>query len=106
MKKRKKQGDFMPNRDIKTIEQVMKHAKTYLLEEDILFIQEAYDYAAEANAKQFRKSGEPYIVHPIQVASILVDLELDPSTIAGGFLHDVVEDTDKIGIASCRSRVE
>src|SRR5690625_4381484 len=94
MKKRKKQGDFMPNRDIKTIEQVMKHAKTYLLEEDILFIQEAYDYAAEAHAKQFRKSGEPYIVHPIQVASILVDLELDPSTIAGGFLHDVVEDTD------------
>ncbi|HLS35409.1 MAG TPA: bifunctional (p)ppGpp synthetase/guanosine-3',5'-bis(diphosphate) 3'-pyrophosphohydrolase [Bacillota bacterium] len=84
----------MPNRDIKTIEQVMKHAKTYLLEEDILFIQEAYDYAAEAHAKQFRKSGEPYIVHPIQVASILVDLELDPSTIAGGFLHDVVEDTD------------
>src|SRR5690625_770370 len=94
MKKRKKQGDFMPNRDIKTIEQVMKHAKTYLLEEDILFIQEAYDYAAEAHAKQFRKSGEPYIVHPIQVASVLVDLELDPSTIAGGFLHDVVEDTD------------
>src|SRR5690625_4721772 len=95
MKKRKKQGDFMPNRDIKTIEQVMKHAKTYLLEEDILFIQEAYDYAAEAHAKQFRKSGEPYIVHPIQVASILVDLELDPSTIASGFLHDVVEDTDR-----------
>lgn len=90
-----KQGDHMASRDTKTIEEVIKQAKNHLLEEDITFIQMAYEYAADAHSNQFRKSGEPYIIHPIQVASILVDLELDPSTIASGFLHDVVEDTDR-----------
>src|SRR5699024_3782012 len=85
----------MASRDTKTIEEVIEQAKIHLLNEDIDFIQMAYEYAAEAHSNQFRKSGEPYIIHPIQVAGILVDLELDPSTIANGFLHDVVEDTDR-----------
>src|SRR5699024_3818031 len=58
------------------------------------FIKRAYEYAKKSHEGQFRKSGEPYIVHPVQVAWILVDLQMDAETIAGGFLHDVVEDTE------------
>ncbi|QTM99926.1 RelA/SpoT family protein [Sediminibacillus dalangtanensis] len=79
---------------ILTAEDVMEQAGTYLPEKDISFIREAYNYAEKAHEGQYRRSGEAYIIHPVQVAGILVHLELDPETIAGGFLHDVVEDTD------------
>ena len=84
----------MANEQVLTAEQVIEKAKRYLIDKDIEFIQEAYNFAKEAHREQYRKSGEPYIIHPIQVAGILVDLDMDPSTIAAGFLHDVVEDTD------------
>ncbi|WP_453994741.1 RelA/SpoT family protein [Bacillus nitroreducens] len=84
----------MANEQVLTPEQVIEKAKKYLNQEDIKFIERAYLFAEDAHKEQFRKSGEPYIVHPVQVAGILVDLEMDPSTIAGGFLHDVVEDTN------------
>ena len=84
----------MANEQVLTAEQVIDDARRYLKEDDIAFLQKAYDFAKNAHAEQYRKSGEPYIIHPIQVAGILVDLDLDPSTIAAGFLHDVVEDTD------------
>ncbi|WP_163537859.1 bifunctional (p)ppGpp synthetase/guanosine-3',5'-bis(diphosphate) 3'-pyrophosphohydrolase [Gracilibacillus sp. YIM 98692] len=74
-------------------EEVFEQAKSYLNDEDIRFIKRAYDFAEKAHSRQFRKSGEPYIIHPVQVAGILMELNLDPETIAGGFLHDVVEDT-------------
>src|SRR5699024_12803347 len=77
-----------------TIEDVIEKSKSYLKEEDVRFIQKAYEFAEKAHAHQFGKSGEGYIVHPVQVASILIDLELDPQTKADGFLHDVVEYTD------------
>ncbi|WP_100398239.1 RelA/SpoT family protein [Bacillus sp. FJAT-44742] len=77
-----------------TIDEVLEKAKVYLSAEDVSFLDRAYKYAEEAHKDQYRKSGEPYILHPIQVAGILVDLEMDPDTIAGAFLHDVVEDTD------------
>ncbi len=53
----------------------------------------AYDFAKEAHADQKRASGEPYFIHPCAVAEILVDLGLDPATVAGALLHDVIEDT-------------
>ncbi|MED5048748.1 GTP diphosphokinase [Bacillus siamensis] len=84
----------MANEQVLTAEQVIDKARTYLPEEQIAFVEKAYLYAQNAHREQYRKSGEPYIIHPIQVAGILVDLEMDPSTISGGFLHDVVEDTD------------
>lgn len=77
-----------------TAEEVIEQASQYLNESDLAFIRRAYEFAEEAHSSQFRKSGEPYIIHPIQVAGILVNLEMDPETVAGGFLHDVVEDTD------------
>ncbi|HOZ55268.1 MAG TPA: bifunctional (p)ppGpp synthetase/guanosine-3',5'-bis(diphosphate) 3'-pyrophosphohydrolase [Clostridia bacterium] len=61
---------------------------------DLKLIKKAYDFAKEKHGNQLRKSGEPYIIHPIQVAYILADLGLDDSTICAALLHDVVEDTD------------
>lgn len=84
----------MANEQVLTAQQVIDKAREYLSAEHIQFIERAYEYAENAHKEQYRKSGEPYIIHPIQVAGILIDLEMDPSTIAGGFLHDVVEDTD------------
>ncbi|MGQ7393347.1 RelA/SpoT family protein [Streptococcus suis] len=77
-----------------TGEEVVALTATYLPEEDVAFVKKALDFATEAHKPQFRKSGEPYILHPIQVAGILAGLKLDAVTVACGFLHDVVEDTD------------
>lgn len=60
---------------------------------DVSMIEKAYKLAVEAHGDQRRKSGEPYIIHPLWVAIILADLEMDKETIAAGMLHDVVEDT-------------
>ncbi|MGG0791967.1 bifunctional (p)ppGpp synthetase/guanosine-3',5'-bis(diphosphate) 3'-pyrophosphohydrolase [Peribacillus simplex] len=84
----------MANDQILTAEQVVERASLYLQPEEAEFIYRAFKYAEYAHREQFRKSGEPYIIHPIQVAGILADLEMDPATIAAGFLHDVVEDTE------------
>ena len=61
---------------------------------DTQIVIKAYEYAKEHHGNQLRKSGEPYIIHPVQVAYILSCLELDESTICAALLHDVVEDTD------------
>ena len=61
---------------------------------DISMIEKAYRIAKEAHKDQVRKSGEPYIIHPLWVGIILADLEMDKETIVAGMLHDAVEDTD------------
>jgi len=83
----------MANDQVLTAEQVIDRTKKYLNDEHAEFVRKAYEFAKHAHREQYRKSGEPYIIHPIQVAGILADLEMDPSTVASGFLHDVVEDT-------------
>ncbi|OCA92443.1 RelA/SpoT family protein [Pseudobacillus wudalianchiensis] len=77
-----------------TADEVIEKVRGYLNEEHVKLVEKAYQYAKEAHKDQYRKSGEPYIIHPIQVAGILADLKMDPATVAAGFLHDVVEDTD------------
>ncbi len=62
--------------------------------DDQKLIQSAYDFAKEKHKNQYRKSGEPYIHHPLEVAYICAKLQAGPATIASAFLHDVVEDTD------------
>ncbi|UOY94125.1 bifunctional (p)ppGpp synthetase/guanosine-3',5'-bis(diphosphate) 3'-pyrophosphohydrolase [Ectobacillus sp. JY-23] len=84
----------MANEQVLTAEQVLEKARTYLTDKDAEIVERAYEFAYEAHREQYRKSGEPYIIHPIQVAGILVDLKMDPATVSAGFLHDVVEDTD------------
>ena len=64
---------------------------------DVSMIRKAYELAQKAHGNQCRKSGEPYIIHPLWVGIILADLEMDKETIAAGLLHDVVEDTEIYG---------
>ncbi|WP_424565522.1 RelA/SpoT family protein [Tepidibacillus fermentans] len=75
------------------MDQLLEKAAEYMSDEDIALIEQAYDFANKAHEGQFRKSGEAYIIHPVKVAEILVDLQLDVVTVISGLLHDVVEDT-------------
>ena len=74
-------------------EGLISRVQKYHPSDDITMIKKAYLTAAQAHKDQVRKSGEPYIIHPLNVAIILADLELDKETIMAGILHDVVEDT-------------
>ncbi len=74
-------------------QELIKGVKRYRPAESIAKIDRAYRIADEAHKGQVRKSGEPYIIHPLCVAIILADLEMDTETIVAGILHDVVEDT-------------
>ena len=73
--------------------QFEKKIKEIYGEESYHRVKKAYDFAEKAHSGQYRSSGEPFIVHPLEVALILIDLGLDIDTIAAGLLHDVVEDT-------------
>jgi guanosine-3',5'-bis(diphosphate) 3'-pyrophosphohydrolase len=75
------------------LEDLTRQLHAYLKPEDIAQVEEAFRFSKEAHAGQFRKSGEPYIHHPIAVTSILADWHLDAPALMAALLHDVVEDT-------------
>ena len=78
-----------------TIEEILSKARTYIDdEEQIQVIEKAYQFAKQKHDGQFRKSGEPYIYHPMHVALILISVYADYETISAGLLHDVLEDCD------------
>lgn len=90
-------GRIEPIQEFQSPEQLYQdliaHVQKYHPSDDISLIEKAYGIAYNAHKEQVRKSGEPYIIHPLCVAIILADLEMDKETIAAGLLHDVVEDT-------------
>ena len=83
--------DFVEREEL--YRQLIARIRKYHPNTDISMIEKAYQIASSAHEGQKRKSGEPYIIHPLCVGLILADLELDKETIVAGILHDVVEDT-------------
>ena len=77
-----------------TIQDVISKRKEHTRKIDTKLIMKAYNYAYDHHGDQCRRSGEPYIIHPLNVACILSDIGLDDSTISAALLHDVVEDTE------------
>lgn len=76
------------------LESFIEKIEQYIPQYDLANIIKAYNFAENAHSGQYRKSGEKYFVHPVHVALILAELELDESTIIAGLLHDVIEDTE------------
>ena len=76
-----------------TYEDFLKKLELYS-EEEVCQIKKAYQYADELHKGQTRQSGEPYIIHPLNVAYILADMHADCDTICAGLLHDTLEDTE------------
>ena len=73
--------------------ELLKKVRAYRPEDDLSLIRKAYDSSMQHHKGQARESGEPYLAHPLEVASILADMQLDTTAIAAGLLHDAVEDT-------------
>lgn len=76
------------------LERLLNKVEKNCVNYDIKLIKKAYNFAFNAHKDQKRESGEPYIIHPIEVAGILAEMGLDASTIVAGLLHDVIEDTE------------
>lgn len=73
---------------------ILEKVSSFYKENDIILLQKAYVFAAQAHKGQVRRSGEPYLSHPLEVASMLADMKMDSTTLAASLLHDVLEDTD------------
>jgi guanosine-3',5'-bis(diphosphate) 3'-pyrophosphohydrolase len=85
--------EAISERSPKTLEELCERVRGYFPTADLSIIQKAYEYSEKAHQGQIRRSGEPYISHPLGVAAILAELHLDLATISTGLLHDTVEDT-------------
>lgn len=81
-----------------TAEQIFARVQKYYPEGGSELVRKGYEFAEKAHAGQMRKSGEPYIVHPLYVASILTEIMIDPPTITAAFLHDTVEDCENVSL--------
>ncbi len=74
------------------VDALIKQAHTYLSDDKVTLVKEAYEFASRAHKGQVRKTGEPYLEHPLNTAMILAEFHLDAETLAAGLLHDVPED--------------
>jgi GTP diphosphokinase / guanosine-3',5'-bis(diphosphate) 3'-diphosphatase len=88
----------MPSRYLIQIENIIKRLQATGMNVNADLIRQAYDFAFQAHKNVFRRSGKPYIEHPVMVAEILSELKVDDVTIAAALLHDVVEDTEISGV--------
>ncbi len=84
----------LANKPVKTVDDLLEKISAFYPNADLKIIEKAYSYSERMHEGQIRRSGEPYISHPLSVAGILADLHLDLDTIATGLLHDTVEDTE------------
>lgn len=85
--------DRLPNKPVKTIDELISKVKLYYPQAPVQVLEKAYAFSEKAHQGQIRRSGEPYITHPLAVAGIIADLRLDLDSILTGLLHDTVEDT-------------
>ena len=76
-----------------TVSDLEKLTRTYLPPNEVAIILRAYEFGSKAHEGQHRKSGEPYIHHPLEVARILAEMHMDYQTLSAAILHDVIEDT-------------
>ncbi|HEY5627229.1 MAG TPA: bifunctional (p)ppGpp synthetase/guanosine-3',5'-bis(diphosphate) 3'-pyrophosphohydrolase [Nitrospira sp.] len=83
----------MPYQTVLDIDQLLDRVKSYNADADLAVVRKAYDFSAKAHEGQLRRSGEPYLQHPIAVAGVLTSLKTDVTAIVAGLLHDTLEDT-------------
>ena len=83
----------MPNQTVMDIDQLLDRVKSYNAEADLAIVRKAYDFSAKVHEGQRRRSGEPYLQHPIAVAGVLTSLKTDVTAIVAALLHDTLEDT-------------
>lgn len=89
---------------METKQEFLDHIKEFNPNYDLHLIAKAFDVAAEMHEGQLRRSGEKYLIHPLEVAKILAGLGMDEETIVAGLLHDVIEDTSYTDDANRRIR--